>query len=81
MSDNNGISRAIYEHLQELAPHHASFSDRERPSIVLLSEAKQEIDRLRLTDEEREALEFAVETGRVATHDTAILRTLLERLK
>jgi hypothetical protein len=34
-----------------------------------------------LTDAEREALEFAVETGRVATHDTAILRTLLERLK
>jgi hypothetical protein len=34
-----------------------------------------------LTDAERDALEFAVETGRVATHDTAILRTLLERLK
>jgi hypothetical protein len=33
-----------------------------------------------LTDAERQALEFAVETGRVATHDTAILRTLLERL-
>jgi hypothetical protein len=34
-----------------------------------------------LTGEERDALEFAVETGRVATHDTAILRTLLERMK
>jgi hypothetical protein len=34
-----------------------------------------------LTDEERDALEFAVETGRVATHDAAILRKLLERLK
>jgi hypothetical protein len=33
-----------------------------------------------LTDEEREALEFAVETGRVATHDAATLRNLLERL-
>jgi len=34
-----------------------------------------------LTDEERDALEFAVETGRVATHDAATLRSLLERLK
>jgi hypothetical protein len=34
-----------------------------------------------LTDAERDALEFAVATGRVATHDTAILRTLLERMK
>jgi hypothetical protein len=34
-----------------------------------------------LTDEERDALEFAVETGRVATHDAATLRKLLERLK
>jgi len=33
-----------------------------------------------LTDEEREALEFAVGTGRVATHDAATLRGLLERL-
>jgi hypothetical protein len=33
-----------------------------------------------LTDEEREAVEFAVETGRVATHDAAILRKMLERL-
>jgi hypothetical protein len=32
-----------------------------------------------LTDEERNALEFAVETGRVATHDAATLRGLLER--
>jgi hypothetical protein len=34
-----------------------------------------------LTDEERNALEFAVETGRVATHDAATLRKLLERTK
>ena len=33
-----------------------------------------------LADEEREALEFAVETGRVAIHDEATLRNLLERL-
>ena len=34
-----------------------------------------------LTDEEREALEFVVETGRVATHDETTLRKLLERTK
>ena len=33
-----------------------------------------------LTDEEHDALEFAVETGRVASHDEATLRKLLERL-
>jgi len=34
-----------------------------------------------LTDEERDALEFVVETGRVATHDETTLRNLLERTK
>ena len=34
-----------------------------------------------ITDAERLALEFAVGTGRVATHDAATLRNLLERLK
>lgn len=34
-----------------------------------------------LTEAEHDALEFAVETGRVAIHDDAILRKLLERLK
>jgi hypothetical protein len=34
-----------------------------------------------LTDAEQQALEFAIETGRVATHDAATLRKLLERLK
>jgi len=33
-----------------------------------------------LTDAERLALEFAVGTGRVATHDAATLRSLLKRL-
>ena len=33
-----------------------------------------------LTDAERLALEFAVETGCVATHDETTLRKLLERL-
>lgn len=34
-----------------------------------------------LTEAERDALEFAVETGRVATHDETTLRNLLERTK
>jgi hypothetical protein len=34
-----------------------------------------------LTDAERDALEFVVETGRVATHDETTLRNLLERTK
>ena len=33
-----------------------------------------------LTEAEHDALEFAVETGRVAIHDDATLRNLLERL-
>ena len=44
------------------------------------AEAAREIARLRLTDAEREAVENAVATGRVATHDEATLRNLLERL-
>jgi hypothetical protein len=34
-----------------------------------------------LTDEERDALEFVVETGRVAIHDETTLRNLFERTK
>jgi hypothetical protein len=34
-----------------------------------------------LSGEERDALEFVVETGRVATHDETTLRNLLERTK
>jgi hypothetical protein len=34
-----------------------------------------------LTESEHDALEFAVETGRVAIHDDATLRKLLERLR
>jgi hypothetical protein len=47
----------------------------------IMQDQRAEIARLRLTDAERNALEFAVETGRVATHDAATLRALLERLK
>ena len=35
---------------------------------------------VQITDAEHDALEFAVETGCVATHDETTLRKLLERL-
>jgi hypothetical protein len=51
----------------------------------LMEEAAKEIDRLRLTDAEREAVEFFAEIhnegyGLFAKH-TSTLRSLLERLK
>lgn len=72
----------IYEHLREMAPHHASFSERERLSIILLSDAKREIDRLRLTDEERAAIIASQDVWAHAyTPFAETLRGLLERLK
>jgi hypothetical protein len=47
----------------------------------LVEEAANEIERLRLTAVEREALEFVVAEGRVACgHEADILRGLLARL-
>jgi hypothetical protein len=47
----------------------------------LVEEAANEIERLRLTAVEREALEFVVAEGRVACqHEGDILRGLLDRL-
>jgi hypothetical protein len=43
-------------------------------------ELQAEIERLRLTDEEREAVEFAVEHLQNSGWGTATLRGLLERL-
>jgi hypothetical protein len=47
----------------------------------LVEEAADEIDRLRLTDAEREAVEFAVEHLQNSGWGTAVLRGLLERTK
>ena len=48
----------------------------------LVEEAANEIERLRLTAVEREAMEFVVAEGRVACgHEADILRGLLERTK
>jgi hypothetical protein len=47
----------------------------------LSEQAANEIERLRLTALEREAMEFVVAEGRVACgHESDILRGLLERL-
>lgn len=51
------------------------------PASDLMDEAADEIERLRLTDAEREALEFVTVRGHVAgQEDAAALRGLLERL-
>jgi len=48
---------------------------------ALLAEAAAEIERLRLTDAERDAVEYLVVQGHAASaEDTATLRGLLERL-
>ena len=52
MSD---IANAIYRHLRTMAPHQL-----ERLTAIQLKEAADEIARLRLTDEEREALAEAI---------------------
>ncbi len=52
------------------------------PASDLMEEAADEIERLRLTDEEREAVKFAVATADDYHDDNvaATLRGLLERL-
>lgn len=52
MSD---IADAIYRHLRTMAPHQLK-----RLTAIQLKEAADEITRLRLTDEEREAIREAV---------------------
>lgn len=55
------------------------------PAIDLMDEAANEIDRLRLTDEEREAVEQAIDaaSGMAQAEPWAVatLRKLLERMK
>ena len=52
MSD---IANAIYKHLRTMAPHQL-----ERLTAIQLKEAADEIARLRLTDEERAAIEAGI---------------------
>ena len=74
MSD---IANAIYRHLRTMAPHQL-----ERLTAIQLKEAADEIARLRLTDEEREAIGIAISlmAGTVAPQVIGTLRGALERL-
>jgi len=88
---NKDVLERAKAHLESLPPHL-----RDRYSAQLIGDLANEIELLRLeaahalcqdslqknlTEAELDALEFAVETGRVAIHDQATLRSLLERLK
>jgi cell division septum initiation protein DivIVA len=57
-------------------------AEQEGEPLALLDDAADEIERLRLTDEEREAIERAADVIDSKTcGDPATLRGLLERLK
>jgi hypothetical protein len=57
-------------------------AEQEGEPLALLDEAADEIERLRLTDEEREAIEECVNFAFPASHPTATtLRNLLQRTK
>lgn len=75
MSD---IANAIYKHLRTMAPHQL-----ERLTAIQLKEAADEIARLRLTDEEREALHGVADDAayRGAGYTEGVVRGLLKRLK
>ena len=78
MSD---IANAIYRHLRTMAPHQL-----ERLTAIQLKEAADEIARLRLTDEEREAVGYfgQIEGGQyldAANRHAAALRGLAQRTK
>jgi hypothetical protein len=56
-------------------------AEQEGELMALLDEAADELERLRLTDEEREAVELAIATWVCKPQLKATLRGLLERLK
>ena len=58
-------------------------AEQEGEPLALLDEAADEIERLRLTDEEREAVDECYEWAMTADHRrlAATLRSLLERTK
>jgi len=70
------IANAIYKHLRTMAPHQL-----ERLTAIQLKEAADEIARLRLTDGERRALEFAIGAYPLDDSVPATLRSLLDRTK
>ena len=73
MSD---IANAIYRHLRTMAPHQL-----ERLTAIQLKEAADEIARLRLTGEEREAVTVACgDSSQWGRPHVATLMRMLERL-
>ena len=89
MASDLPVAMRIHQYLRTLSSHL-----RERAASMLLSEARDEIERLRLTDEERQAIERqadwmsmqAQEAGDIHSADlrsqeAAALRGLLERTK
>jgi hypothetical protein len=89
MASDLPVAVRIHQYLRTLSTHL-----RERAAAMLLAEARDEIERLRLTDEERQAIERqadwmsmqAQEAGDIHSADlrsqeAATLRGLLERTK
>jgi hypothetical protein len=89
MASDLPVAVRIHQYLRTLSTHL-----REREAAMLLAEARDEIDRLRLADEERQAIERqadwlarkAQEAGDIHSADlrlqeAATLRGLLERTK
>jgi leucyl aminopeptidase (aminopeptidase T) len=89
MASDLPVAVRIHQYLRTLSSHL-----RERAAAMLLAEARDEIDRLRLTDEERQAIDRqadwlarkAQEAGDIHSADlrlqeAATLRGLLERTK
>jgi hypothetical protein len=88
MASDLPVAVRIHQYLRTLSAHL-----RERAAAMLLAEARDEIDRLRLTDEERQAIDrqadwlamqAAQEAGDIHSADlrsqeAATLRGLLER--
>jgi hypothetical protein len=89
MASDLPVAVRIHQYLRTLSAHL-----KERAAAMLLAEARDEIDRLRLTDEERQAIDRqadwlamqAQEAGDIHSADlrsqeAATLRGLLERTK
>jgi hypothetical protein len=89
MASDLPVAVRIHQYLRTLSSHL-----RERAAAMLLAEARDEIDRLRLTDEERQAIDrqadwLAMQTQEAGdihsadlrSQEAATLRGLLERTK
>ena len=89
MASDLPVAVRIHQYLRTLSSHL-----RERAAAMLLAEARDEIDRLRLTDEERQAIDrqadwLAMQTQQAGdiysadlrSQEAATLRGLLERTK